>query len=290
MKPEHKQYLLEGAEAGERYRLIPPDEALRGRSGERFGQGAGSSLDFKDYRDYQPGDDLRMIDWGVYARSDKLTIKMFREEVSPHLDIVLDGSASMDLPESAKSRGLLGLSALFANAARNAQCSVTAWMQEEGMVKVPHGSDHPAVWDGIALDRRESPAEAFGILRPRLRNRGMRIFISDLLFPVDPSQLLRHLARDGAPLLVVQLLAAQDAEPPERGNLRLLDVESDTHVELYLDATLQARYREALATHQDQWRAACREVGAALHVVIAEELVKDWSLPTLEAAGILAPT
>jgi len=289
MNPAFSQHLLAGAQAGQGYRLILPDEALRGRSGERLGQGAGSSLDFKDYRDYQPGDDLRMIDWGVYARSDKLTLKMFREEVSPHLDLVIDGSKSMNLPDTPKAEATLGLSALLATAARNAQCTCTAWMQEEGFVRVPHGNDHPAVWDGLALDRAESPALAFNTMRPAWRSRGVRVFVSDLLFEADPIHLVRHFARDAASVIIIQLLAAQDANPPERGNLKLVDVESNTHLELHLDAGLQARYLKALATHQDAWRGACQEVNAQFHILIAEDITADWTLPTLEASELLAP-
>ena len=64
-----------------RLRLVLSRRALRGVAGARVGTAAGSSLEFHDYRDYHPGDDVRLIDWNVFARSDRETIRRHREEV-----------------------------------------------------------------------------------------------------------------------------------------------------------------------------------------------------------------
>ena len=97
MEPAIQQALRDGEKLGLRYALQIPQVAASGIVGSRLGRRAGSSVDFQDYREYQPGDDLRFIDWGIYARTDRLNIKLFREEVTPHLDLVLDGSRSMSL-------------------------------------------------------------------------------------------------------------------------------------------------------------------------------------------------
>src|SRR5579872_7354927 len=106
MNAELRQALREGEQLGARYALQIPQVAASGRTGSRSGRRAGSSVDFQDYREYQPGDDLRFIDWGIYARNDRLTIKLYREEVTPHLDLILDGSRSMNLDESAKGNAV----------------------------------------------------------------------------------------------------------------------------------------------------------------------------------------
>src|SRR4249920_2976779 len=97
MKDEQRRYLSEGERAGARYALETPRQAPGGVAGGTLSQRAGSSLEFQDHRDYQPGDDLRHIDWNVYARTDQLTLKLYREEVTPHLDVLLDTSRSMTL-------------------------------------------------------------------------------------------------------------------------------------------------------------------------------------------------
>src|SRR5580704_10380167 len=112
-----RQALRDGEQLGLRYALQIPQVAASGWTGSRSGRRAGSSIDFQDYREYQPGDDLRFIDWGIYARSDRLAIKLFREEVTPHLDLVLDGSRSMGLAGTAKPAAAAQLAALLATAA-----------------------------------------------------------------------------------------------------------------------------------------------------------------------------
>ena len=79
--------------------------AWRGSSGAWQGRGQGSSVDFQDHRAYMPGDDPRHLDWAAYARTNNYTMKLFREEVSPRLDVVLDVSRSMVLtPEKEERR------------------------------------------------------------------------------------------------------------------------------------------------------------------------------------------
>src|SRR5215471_3607179 len=111
MEPSLQEALRNGEKLGLRYALQIPQVAASGLIGSRLGRRAGTSIDFQDYREYQPGDDLRFIDWGIYARTDRLSIKLFREEVTQHLVLLLDGSRSMNLDNSAKARGVAGLSA-----------------------------------------------------------------------------------------------------------------------------------------------------------------------------------
>src|SRR5216117_2331507 len=98
------------------FRLAMPRTPIGGRLGERLGAGTGSSLEFQDYRQYAPGDDLRHVDWAAYARSEILTVRLYREEVAPRIDIVVDTSLSMTVTwGKAKAYGaLLGLLACAA--------------------------------------------------------------------------------------------------------------------------------------------------------------------------------
>src|SRR6516225_4349935 len=95
-------FLQEGAAAARRFALAAPRHGPANRAGSVLGARAGSSLEFRDHRAYEPGDDLRHVDWNAYARSDQLSVKLYREEVSPHLDVLIDGSASMTLTGSEK--------------------------------------------------------------------------------------------------------------------------------------------------------------------------------------------
>src|SRR5580692_384739 len=91
-----------------------PRTPAAGRSGELLGRGTGSSLEFQEYREYVPGDDIRHLDWGAYARSDTLMVRLFREEISPRTEILLDASRSMTAGGAMKSRVARQLAAVFA--------------------------------------------------------------------------------------------------------------------------------------------------------------------------------
>jgi uncharacterized protein (DUF58 family) len=287
MNDRQRRYRAEGERAGLRYALGLPRVAPVGGAGVSLSQRAGSSLEFKDYREYQPGDDLRHVDWNAYARSDQLSVKLFREEVNPHLDVVLDSSRSMALEDSAKEAATLGLAAFFATAAANAGFSHAAWRMGQRFEPISNGAASPVGWEEVQLAHRGDPTGAFGRSPPAWRPRGVRVLLSDLLWLGDPLAILGHFADRASAVVVVQVLAEADANPPERGNLRLIDSETDQVREIVVDALAATRYREALARHQQNWHRACRQVGAVLSIVIAERLLRDWKLDDLVAAEVL---
>ncbi len=282
-----RQALRDGEKLGARYALQVPQVAASGLIGARAGRRAGSSIDFQDYREYEPGDDLRFIDWGIYARTDRLTVKLFREEVTPHLDLILDGSRSMNLPETAKAQAVAQLAALLATAAANAQCSQAVWLSAEGFQRLPNDTLTPGAWDQLELNSPRTPEQAYAIMPPKLRRLGVRVLISDLLWPGEPLQILRRLREGAAALFVIQLLAREDVTPPEHGNLRVVDSETGEESEIYIDSSLAKQYSENLSRLQQSWDDACRQCGAHLTTLVAEDL--ETSLHELEAMQLLVP-
>jgi Uncharacterized conserved protein (some members contain a von Willebrand factor type A (vWA) domain) len=287
MDPSIQQALREGEMLGGRYALQIPQVAATGQVGSRLGRRAGSSIDFQDYREYQPGDDLRFIDWGIYARTDRVSIKLFREEVTPHLDIVVDGSSSMNLENSMKAAATAKLSAMLSVAAVNAQCSRAVWISGNGFHRMPNDTLSPAGWERFDLNSTRTLDEAYEILPPKLKRLGVRVLISDLFWPGNPVQTIRRLREGAAALFVIQLLARDDANPPENGSLRLVDSESGETVELFVDATIRRQYSENLAQLQQSWDDACRQCGAHMTTIVAEEL--EEKLSELETIQLVVP-
>ena len=285
--PSIRGGLLQGRALGLRYRLALPRAALRGRNGVRLGVGAGASLDFHDYRDYHPGDDLRHLDWSVYARSDREVVKLFREEVAPHLDLVLDHSRSMALDGTPKALAAATLAAACATAAEQAHCTRTVWLAGERVDALPNSRDDPAAWPSFAFEACTAPGAALLHRTPAWRPHGVRVLISDLLWPADPAPLLSRLAGGAAALTIIQLLADEEESPAPRGACRLEDVESGDHADLLVDTTACAAYAAALARHRESWSTACRACGATFVPVTAERVVENGRLPALETSGLL---
>jgi uncharacterized protein (DUF58 family) len=279
--------LNDGQLLGSRYALQIPQVAASGLTGARAGRRHGTSIDFQDYREYQPGDDLRFIDWGIYARTDHLTVKLFREEVTPHLDLILDGSRSMNLADTAKATAAARLAALLASAASNAQCSRAVWLSGEGFQRLPNDTLTPTAWDRLEFDSTRTPEQSWEILPPKLRRLGVRVFITDLLWAGEPMRVLRRLREGAAAVFVIQLLALADREPPEHGNLRVVDSETGEETEIYIDSVVARQYTDNLTRLQQSWADACRQCGAQMTTLVAENL--DASLGELEAVQLLMP-
>lgn len=287
MNEAYHQYLLEGEQAGLRYQLGMSRRYRPGRLGLHQGIQAGSSLEFKEHRLYEPGDDLRHVDWNAYARSDQLTVKQFHQEVSPHLDLVLDGSRSMDLADSAKARACLGMAALLATAAANAGFSQRVWLIRERCEPVGNGEGRAATWQGIDFHFGGDASVPFVQQPPAWRPRSVRILLTDLLWGQEPLHVLAAFAENASTAVVVQILAQADAQPEACGPVRLVDSETGRRRELRLDDARVRRYRDTLARHQQNWHLACRQVGVQMTTAIAEQIVTNWRLDELIAAEIL---
>ena len=287
LETKYQQFLSMGQQAGARYSLVTPRNIPQGLTGAKMGNRPGSSLEFMDHREYQPGDDLRRIDWSAYARSDKLTVKLYREEVNPHVDLIIDGSRSMILANSPKAEGLLGLAGLLAEAAVNAGYSHRGWQAGQACREIINSELRPATWSGFDFEYAGNPGESFAGRQSKWRDRGIRILLSDLLWLDDPQISLSYMAEKATSVIVIQVLAQSDVEPGRRGNIRLVDSETREVMEVFVDASAQKRYQDRLARHQQNWHRTCRQYGAAMVTLVADQLIKDWNIMELLRQNIL---
>jgi uncharacterized protein (DUF58 family) len=280
---------LAGEQAGLRYALRTPRHLPLGVTGAQQGARAGSSLEFREHREYEPGDDLRHVDWNAYARTDQLVVKRYHEEVTPHLDLVLDGSRSMGLNPS-KSAAALGLAGFFTAAAANVGMSHRVWTTRDGCEILDGSTGRPGGWQLPTFDHAGHPGEAMARRPPPFRPRGVRIVVSDLCWLGDPLAVLGPCAERATSLVVVQTLARTDVDPTETGNLRLVDAETDEILDLLVDAAALARYRTKFERHRKNWSDACRRAGATFATVVAEDFLRERRLDELVAAEILQVT
>ena len=256
-----------------------------GIDGRRIGRRTGNALEFSEYREYRAGDDLRRLDWGVYARSGQLMVKLYSEEADPRCDLLLDDSASMGIvPE--KSAAALGLAGLLARAAANAGFSLAVWHAAETLAREPR-PDSPLEWTGCQFDGDASPGEALERFSGGFFRRGIRIAVSDFLWPEEPGRFLRRLADGALRVVLIQLLTRDELDPAVSGNVSLLDAETGEERELAADDGLTARYRARLARHRELWDRAALEYGVRLIRLTVEDFYPDWNWNELFRCGVL---
>ena len=262
------------------FRLTLPRTPIGGRVGERLGSGTGSSLEFQDYRSYAPGDDLRHVDWAAYARSELLAVRLYREEVAPRVDLVIDCSQSMAVTDE-KRRAHGELTALLACACASTAADsrvITAASRDPEPLLRPEDIERALTCDAArsALEGGHLP----------LRRRSLRVVVSDFLFPHDPESLVPRLAREGASLAIVQLTLRDEAEPVAEGGRRLIDAEGGGELDLVLDQTAVREYRARFDRLRAGLSTASRRAGAQFVHVMAGRPVRDVAR-ALAAAGVL---
>ncbi len=241
----------------------------RGQTGEFAGTGTGSSLDFQDHRSYMPGDDPRQINWQAYARTGSYTMKLYREEVRPLVDLILDASESM-FAYPAKEQRTLELLAYAVEAALQTGATVRAFAVR-GAAQVPLEVDALVTgrWPQ-ELEKLPATGEAPALSRLPLRSGAMRVFVSDLLFPAEPEPMLAPLASRNGRGLVFAPFAAAEAAPAWDGNYEFIDAETQQPHEHRVESDVMQRYLRAYTRHFDLWKNAAAKHGIALARVSAE--------------------
>lgn len=240
-----------------------------GHAGEFMGKGTGSSLDFHDHRLYLPGDDPRQINWQAYARTGTYTMKLYREEVRPLVDVILDVSASM-FAFPAKEQRALELLAF----AVEASLQSGATLRCHAIAGAKHQLLEPELilsgqWHERVNDLHSTPA-APELNRLPLRAGAMRILVSDLLFPSEPETLLGCLKMRSGRGIVFAPFANEEADPGWDGNYEFIDPETGLPHEHRVEAALLKRYESAYQRHFELWKAAALKHGIAMARVSSE--------------------
>ncbi len=269
------------------YQLGLPRIPVSGRSGELLGRGTGSSLEFQEYRQYMPGDDIRHLDWSTYARSDQLMVRLYREEISPRTQVFVDTSLSMNTGEQAKPLVTRQLAALF--------CLLSARLGGQPQL-VPLTDDlplRPIKLEGLEqfyqtpFTARSTLPDLIEKQALPLKPQGLRIVISDFLFPHDPELLIRRLGSGASVLWLVQMLNEWEANPTSLGGRRLVDIEAGSELDLQIDHRTIQTYMTRLNALQTELQRQCRRAHATFVTLSAEKGLETLCRGELTASGVL---
>lgn len=252
----------------------------RGKLGEVRASSVGASLELHDFRQYAPGDDLRHVDWNAVARTGELYLRVRQDEVSPRVEVVLDGSASMAVSPEKAARAA-ELAAWVVTLARREGLDPTLIATGEKTQKAG-GPAARALLEAVTFEGREPFDEALR-RAPPLLPCGLRVVVSDFLFEAPPGPFVERLSRGASGLVLLQVLDVEDVSPSGGAGARLTDSESGEVLERVLTPGVLAHYAQRLRAHVGLWEAAARRARATWVQAVA-----DKPLSTL-ARGELAP-
>jgi len=234
--------------------------AVGGHNTSRF---AGSGQEFLDHRQFHHGDDLRDVNWRAFLRLEKMFLKMFQLEPRIPVRILVDISRSMQTGSPSKFDYARKLAAALCYVAlvRLDSICLQPFAERLGDPFKLGGGRHrfqPVV--NYLTELKQGGSTSFmQITRQfisRYPQRGLVIVISDFLDDADCEKPIQYLADFGHDLIMVQIWADEDREPPWEGELDLEDAESGARVQLAFDETAPARYTAQF----DQYSAHLREL------------------------------
>jgi uncharacterized protein (DUF58 family) len=222
----------------------------------------GATTDFAEHRGYMPGDDVRRVDWRLYARTDRLHVKEFEADTNASVTVLLDVSRSMRFAAGERIPKLdyaryLAASLLWLSHRQRDRVGLLTFDDAVRDYVAPSAKHLPMVLHAIDRARAERAGELEGPLRQaseHFRRRGILVVISD--FYAEPAAALRavlQLRNRGNELLVMQVLDRAELEFPfdERGSFE--DLETGERIPV-VPAEVRARYRELMDAHLAELR------------------------------------
>lgn len=268
--------------------------------GNRRSRAYGSSAEFADFREYAPGDDLRRIDWNLYARFEKLYMKLFVDERQLHHKIYIDASASMDWGEPNKAHIALKLAAAIAYLSVQAMDRVSFYAIHEdtcedlcqtiigreafyNAANILNTVDFYGDGDiGTAFETLENPGNGDGI----------SVIISDFLTDSDWKSAVDKLLYHNREVYLIQVLSRDEITPDISGKVLMLDAESideDDGRNYRSEVTRSSvkAYEEAFLYHQKEIKRFCAARNVGFITVCSDESVERMLFQKATEVGLI---
>ncbi|MHB9131684.1 MAG: DUF58 domain-containing protein [Armatimonadota bacterium] len=261
--------------------------------GERRSIHRGSSVEFADFRNYVHGDDLRHVDWNVYARLEKLFLKLYVDEEDLHVHLLIDTSRSMGYGTPTKLRAAERICAALGYIALCGfdRLSITAVADRLGarMSNIRGKGQAFALLSWLKGLRADGATDFGRVLKEyalRARTPGVVIVVSDFLAPGIEEGLRALVGRHFAPTLI-QVLAPEEVNPPIAGDLRLVDAETGEAHEVTVTQGLLRRYRQRLEAYQQMLEGLGNRYGVSYLRTVSSEAFDQLILRYLKERRVI---
>jgi len=270
----------------EQFQLLTARRAKSSARGERRSRARGQSVEFADFRNYVPGDDLRYLDWNLYGRLEKLFLKLYEEERELPVRIFLDASESMNFGEPRKFDFARRVAAAVGYVALCGFDRVSVQVFPEPDPAGATRAAEAAARGGLRAVRGRRSAMTFfqnlaqltaggsASLNESLRrgalasqSTGMALVVSDFLDPAGYETGLGALVSRGFQVSVVQVLSPEELQPTTYGDLRLVDAETGGIQEVTFGRFRLGAYQTMVQSYLQRLREFCAARGIRFFAV-----------------------
>ena len=263
--------------------------------GERLTKRRGESVEFADYRSYVVGDDLRFLDWNVYARLNQLFLKLFLQEEDLHVSVLLDSSKSMNWGEPNKWLYARRIAAAIAYIGLINFDRVSVYSYADGLRSELTGVRGRRLMFKVVEFLTSAECDGSGNLSAAGRQFAIRhsqpgivLVLSDFFDRNGYEEGLRYLLGRNYDLYALQILSPEEINPTIAGDLRLTDVEDEDVAEVTAGRALINRYKQNLQAYCEGFREYCTRRGISYLFTSTEVPFDQIVLSYFRKRGLLS--
>lgn len=269
-------------------------KVFRGRmKGERRSRRKGQSVEFADFRNYVPGDDLRLIDWNLYARLDQLFLKLFLEEEDLHFFALIDASESMNFGDPTKLRVAKQLAAAlgYVGLCRADRVSVAALGPQGRSAPILRG--RASLWkmlqylESVSSGTNVSLYDGVKDFSVRNSGTGVAVLLTDLMDKQGYESALRMLIGRRMDVFVMHILSPEEIDPPLRGDRKLIDVEDGDSAEVTINSYVLEKYKQTVQSFIGSVKTFCARRSIVYIPVRTETPVETIVTKYLRERGVV---
>jgi len=253
----------------DRFNLALKKNSVEINQGEQKSHDQGQGMVFEDHNKYNPGDDIRRIDWKAYARTGELYIKRFEEERSITVHVLVDRSSSMDFGTTENKydyAGKLGLSIAYMVSNTNDRFRFSVFSETiTDISSARRNADLAGLVDTLN-GLRKTPESLVGRCMTeygkRIQNKSVVVVISDFLVDIEQVEEGMTALKDTDTILVNTLDASEWDPEQMEGEKILKDPESGSKLRTYLSRKMKSSYRQEIEQHCSKVEEVAESYGA----------------------------
>ena len=274
----------------DRLRLVIQKKVASNYIGERESPFLGQGTMFRDHRIYAAGDDIKRIDWKVYARTDKMHVKQYEEDKSLTAHIIIDYSASMNFGQQMKKYEyavMLGVGIAYVAWKNNDSFVLSTFADKLERFKPKQGRRQIVEILDYLKNKKPQGQSAFrnslAQYAKSIDRKSMIVVISDFLYDLDEITEVVLRFKDNE-VVLVQVLDSMETELKLRGEFNLKDAETNQLMKTFISDKTREKYLEKLADHKKRIDWLAKSTGSRFYSFATDEPIFDSLYRILRAA------
>ncbi|MBI2208359.1 DUF58 domain-containing protein [Candidatus Woesearchaeota archaeon] len=271
-----------------RFHLVVKKRVTSNYVGPRRSIAAGRGLTFKEHRLYAPGDDIRLIDWRVFARTDDLHVKTFEEERNLTVHLVIDASASMGFGKPISKfdyASMIGVGFAYLSMRENEKFQFSTFNEKLDIFQSRRGMSQLASMvyhlNNTKTQGTSKFMDAMLQYKKVIGTRSLLVLVSDFL--VDINEIIGGLYTLGDhEIKIIQVLDPIEKELKYHGDFKLIDSETQGKLRTFISPRLRVEYQEMLDRHVARLEETCNALGMHFYQITTDTPIFDAFYRVLE--------